>query len=367
MKKLGIIFGGRSDEHEISILSAASVIGAVDGDKYLPVPIGINRKGEWFLIKGDMDDLSTLDDPRLKTLIPHSVKDGAKNTEAESISPGNLRDYIDFAFPVLHGPYGEDGKVQGLFELLDLPYAGCGVTASAIAMDKVFTRDILIRNGLPMCRHILITEDEFSKDPVGIERRIQEELGFPIFVKPANLGSSVGISKVTDAHKLELAMREALQFDDRLIIEEGIDVRELEIGVLGNITAETAAVGEIIPSAEFYDYDAKYRSDGTKLIIPADIHEDISAEIKRLAILAYKALNCEGFARTDFFLDRKSGRILVNEINTIPGFTRFSMFPLLWKEEGVKYTELIERIIGFGYERYFLKNNREANNAERRR
>jgi D-alanine-D-alanine ligase len=358
MRKIGVIFGGKSAEHEISILSAASVIGAIAGTGYEPVAVGVNKEGRWFLIRDSLAGIETPDDPRVKTLIPS----GTGEPGAE-IGPGGISSLFDFAFPVMHGPYGEDGRLQGLLEMLGLPYGGCGVAASAIAMDKLFTRDIWIRAGLPVCRHTALCKRAYAADPAGERGRIGRELGYPVFVKPANLGSSVGISKARDEETLKSAIEQAFLYDARLIAEEGVDGRELEIGVLGNGNPEVSAIGEIVPGAEFYDYDSKYRSNATKLFVPADIPAETVEEIKALALRAYTALNAEGFARVDFFLDRKSGAALLNEINTIPGFTAYSMFPMLWREAGLDYGDLIERIIGLGYERYNAENNRQSNNA----
>ncbi|MDR1571383.1 MAG: D-alanine--D-alanine ligase [Clostridiales Family XIII bacterium] len=361
MIKVGIVFGGQSCEHEISILSAASVAGAIPADRYEARPIGINRKGEWFLIAGGMEGLSGLDDPRIGTLIPADA--AICGGQARHISAGDLPKHIDFAFPVLHGPYGEDGKAQGLFEMLGLPYAGCGVTASAIAMDKIFTKEIWLRAGLPVCAHEPLCEGDYLADPEGELGRLEKAIGFPAFVKPANMGSSVGVSMARDGEGLKRAVEKAFLYDGRLIVEERIDCRELEAGLLGNFGAEVSAVGEIAPAAEFYDYDSKYRDGATRLSIPADIDGGAAARVRALAARAYRALGCEGFARIDFFLERPSGRLLLNEINTIPGFTAYSMFPLLWKEAGLGYPELIERIVGLGYERHNAKNNRGADHA----
>ncbi|MDR2355182.1 MAG: D-alanine--D-alanine ligase [Clostridiales Family XIII bacterium] len=358
MTALGIIFGGKSEEHEVSVLSASSVLGAIDRTKYAPVPIGINKDGRWFLIAEGLAGIEKLDDPRVKTLIPSGAGDARR-----ALNPGDLPALIDFAFPVLHGPYGEDGKIQGLFEMLGLPYGGCGVTASALAMDKIFTRELWLRAGLPVCRHAVLRRCAYAADPAGERDRVARALGYPIFVKPANLGSSVGIGKVRDADALPRAIERAFLYDDRLILEEAVDCRELEVGVLGNAKPAVSAVGEIVPATEFYDYDSKYRSDATKLFIPADVSRETAATTEALAKKAYIALNAAGFARIDFFLDRKSGAVLLNEINTIPGFTAYSMFPLLWREAGVAYEVLIERIIGLGYERYYAENNREPNHA----
>jgi D-alanine-D-alanine ligase len=362
MIRTGIIFGGRSEEHAVSILSASSVLGAIDRTKYEPVPIGIDREGRWFLIAEDPGGIKGLDDPRVETLIPRGA-DAARR----ALNPADLPALIDFAFPVLHGPYGEDGKVQGFFETLGLPYGGCGVAASALAMDKIFTRELWLRAGLPLCRHICLQKRAYATDPAGARARAAREIGYPIFVKPANLGSSVGIGKARGEGALARAIEQAFLYDNRLILEEGVDGRELEIGLLGNGEPAVSAVGEITFEAEFYDYDSKYRGDAAKLHIPADIPPETAETVGALARKAYTALNAEGFARIDFFLDRKSGAVLLNEINTIPGFTAYSMFPLLWREAGVAYEVLIERIIGLGYERYYAKNNRESNHAERGR
>ncbi|MDR1573361.1 MAG: D-alanine--D-alanine ligase [Clostridiales Family XIII bacterium] len=360
MKKIAILFGGRSEEHEISVLSAASVVGAIDRAKYEPVPIGINRAGDWFLIgEGCLRGVRERDDPRIGTLIPA----GRGPISQTPLNPGCLSDLADFAFPVLHGPYGEDGRLQGLLEMLDMPYGGCGVAASAIAMDKVFTKEIWIRAGLPVCRHTVLRRRAYEADPAGERARIERALGYPVFVKPSGLGSSVGVGKARDAGALARVIEEAFSHDDRLIIEEAVDGRELEIGVLGNATPLVSAVGEIVPNAEFYDYDAKYRSGAAKLFIPADIPAETAARVSALAQEAYSVLNAEGFARVDFFLDRKSGAVLLNEINTIPGFTAYSMFPMLWRAAGVAYGDLIERIIGLGYERHHAENHRKPNNA----
>jgi D-alanine-D-alanine ligase len=358
MIRAGIIFGGRSAEHEVSVLSASSLFGAIDRTKYDPVPIGIDKEGRWFLIEAGLECIETLDDPRVKTLIS-----GARR----ALDPGDLPALLDFAFPVLHGPYGEDGRIQGLFEMLDLPYGGCGVAASAVAMDKIFTRELWARAGLPVCRHTVLRRHAYAADPVGERDRVARALGYPIFVKPANLGSSVGIGKASDADALARGIEEAFLYDSRLILEEGLDCRDIEIGVLGNEETAVSAVGEIVPAAEFYDYDSKYRSDATKLFVPADIPPETAAEIGALAQRAYAALNAAGFARIDFFLERKTGAVLLNEINTIPGFTAHSMFPRLWRAAGVSYEGLIERIIGLGYERYHAENNRKPNNAQRGR
>lgn len=345
MKRVAVIFGGRSGEHEISLMSAASVIGALPGDRFRILPVGITKKGEWFRFEGD----------------PADIESGAWERTAEPYAIPDLKKDADIAFPVLHGPFGEDGTIQGLFEMLDLPYCGCGVLASSAAMDKIVSKQLFLAAGLPVCRwetaaaETIRTEEGLRAEAA----RLEEALPYPMFVKPANMGSSVGITKAKNRKELEEALRLAVRYDRRILIEEGIECRELETGVLGNFGARAAAVGEIVPSAEFYDYHAKYFDGGkTKLCIPAELEASVEDEIRKLAVAAYEAIDGAGFARVDFFREKGSGRLFVNEINTIPGFTRFSLFPLLWKQRGLEYPALLERIIELGYERYYAQNNR---------
>lgn len=342
-KRIGIIFGGKSGEYEVSLLSAASVIRATNREKYDLVFIGITKAGNWMIFDGNED----------------AIEDGSWEKSAKPFNPSELKSTIDFALPIMHGPYCEDGKIQGFFEMMDIPYGGCGVLASAVAMDKLLARDVFIKNGLPMCKHVGIFKSEYVDDPEAVASLIEDELGYPAFIKPANMGSSVGISKAHDRKELHKALELAFKHDKRVIAEEFINCRELETGILGNERPEAAAVGEILPSADFYDYTAKYLDGGaSKLCIPAPIPEETANEIREYARRAYSAIDGEGFARVDFFIDKDTGRIYLNEINTIPGFTKFSMFPLLWEAAGVKYADTIERIIELGYERYNAKNKR---------
>ena len=356
MIKLGIIFGGKSDEHEISVLSASSVISAIDKNKYEVIQIAINKAGEWYIITDKMDDIVSLDDDRIRTLIPSERKE---HPGAERLEFGSFRNLIDFAFPVLHGPFGEDGTIQGMFEMLDIPYAGCGVTASALSMDKIFTKEVWLRASLPVCRHKSVNASTLENEEMKkkVYEDIENEIGFPMFIKPANMGSSVGISKALDKQELDRGLKTAFNYDNRVIIEEEIKGRELETAVLGNNIVDAAAVGEIVTTGNFYDYDSKYKG-ASKLFVPADIPDETAEDIRRLAVNAFKALDGSGFSRVDFFLEEGTGKILLNEMNSIPGFTKFSMFPLLWREACVEYGELIERIIELGYERYNTKNNR---------
>ena len=356
MIKLGIVFGGRSGEHEISLLSSASVIRAIDKTRYEVVPIGITKEGRWLLYDGATE----------------KIEDGSWQQEAEAAlakdpekygfalmgtEKGALKTRIDFALPILHGPYGEDGTIQGLFEMIDIPYGGCGVTGSALAMDKILAKTLFEQAGLPQGPYVIAFREEWEQTQAIVIDRVETELLYPVFVKPSNMGSSVGITKAKDRGSLIEAISLAAQFDRRLLIEQGIDCRELETGVLGNYQAKASAVGEILPSAEFYDYKAKYFDGGkSKICIPADIPAQTAQELRSLAVTAYQALDCAGFARVDFFMEKQTGKLFINEINTIPGFTKFSMFPLLWEEAGVAYPELIERIVELGYERYHAKN-----------
>lgn len=343
MDRLGVFFGGRSNEHEISLLSAAAVISAIDRERHELYYFGITRDGSWRHYEGPIE----------------AIADGSWEKTAEEVSVDQVRQMIDFAFPVLHGPYGEDGKIQGLFEMLDLPYAGSGVTGSAIAMDKVAAKQIFLSNGIPTCDFALVTSEALAADPEGETERCDRSLPYPMFVKPANMGSSVGISKVRNKDELKDALVLAARYDRRIIVEEGINCREVETGVIGNVVPEVASVGEIVAKADFYDYTAKYSDDaGTMILVPADIDDETREKVRSIAAKAYLALDCAGFARVDFMIDKVTGAVYVNEINTIPGFTKYSMFPVLWGEAGLPFGELVERIVNYGYERYNAKNNR---------
>ena len=343
MRKIGIIFGGRSGEHEVSLMSAASVISAVDRKKFEVVTIGITREGKWKLYNGPV------------SLIPS----GEWEKTAEDLEFSRLKEIADFMFPVLHGPYGEDGTIQGLFEMLDIPYAGCGVLASALCMDKVSAKKIFEEAGLPTSRYQLVYAEDLDTGMDEIVEKLEDEIPYAMFVKPSNMGSSVGISKAHDRDELKEALLLAAKYDRRIIVEEAVNCREVETGVIGNHTAEVAAVGEITAKKEFYDYKAKYSDDeGTVISVPAQLPKRIYDKIRFLAKEAYRAADCSGFARVDFFVEKNSGEVYINEINTIPGFTRYSMFPMMWEAAGISFTELIERIVDFGYERYSDKNNR---------
>lgn len=352
MVRLGILFGGRSGEHEISLMSATSVIKAINREKFLPVYIGITKEGKWLLYDGPVENI---EDGSWQKIAEAALEADPVKYSITILGAGgkSLKDIIDFALPILHGPYGEDGTIQGLFEMADIPYGGCGVLGSAAAMDKALAKEVFAKENLPICRHLNLFKEEVLEHLDSVIGKVEKYLPYPIFVKPANMGSSVGISKAKNTEELKAALKEAIKYDRRLVLEEGLDCREIETGVLGNYDPKAAAVGEILPSEEFYSYRAKYFDGGqSKICIPADIPAEVTEEIRSIAVEAYKLLDCAGYARVDFFLEKGTDRVYLNEINTIPGFTKYSMFPLLWAEAGVTYPELIERIIELGFERY---------------
>ncbi|MDY2959466.1 MAG: D-alanine--D-alanine ligase family protein [Hornefia sp.] len=340
--RVGIFFGGKSSEHEISLLSAEAVINAIDKEKHQVVLIGITREGQWKFFDGNSGD----------------VADGSWEEKGKPISVNEACEMIDFAFPVLHGPFGEDGRIQGLFETMNIPYAGSGVMSSALCMDKAFAKEIFLQNGIPTVDSLLVTKRLIDEDMELVVRRCQDRFSYPVFVKPANLGSSLGISKAGDKFQLKAALRLAAQYDRRVLVEQGINAREIECAIIGNDQPVTSGVGEISAAHDFYDYEAKYTDEsGTEIHIPADIEESLVERIRAYAERAYRALDCAGFARADFLIDKDSNEIFLSEFNTIPGCTKYSMFPMLWKQQGIDFTEIIERIVRFGYERHHVENN----------
>ena len=351
--RVAVLFGGQSAEHDVSLRSAQTVIGALDPDRYEILPIGVTREGRWL----------TGGDPlrRLAAASPLFAL-GAGDTDAEEVppdavtSPGglpaNLMDEVDVIFPVLHGPMGEDGTVQGMLELAGLPYVGSGVLGSAVAMDKAMSKTVLAQAGLPLVPWRLVARKEWERDAGVVAEAIAELFGFPCFVKPANMGSSVGVVKVHDPSELAAAMGTAARFDRRILVEAAIDARELEVSVLGNDEPVASVAGEIVPCNEFYDYDAKYVDEGSELIVPAELEGKTLVYLQELAIDAFRALDLAGMARVDFFMDRRTDQIYVNEVNTIPGFTSISMYPLLWEATGIPLPELVDRLIGLALERH---------------
>ena len=342
--RVGVIFGGRSGEHEVSIASAASIFKHLDRTLYEPVPIRIEKDGRWALTSKVPTAISAAD------VLKQSATEALQVVEPTAAVS---RSGIDVVFPVLHGTYGEDGTVQGLLELADVPYVGCGVLASAAGMDKAVMKKLLIHHGLPVGPFIAALRHEWERDGAPITRRVRDELKYPVFVKPANLGSSVGISKAKSDGEFEQAMTTALQFDRKVVIEAAVpNAREIECAVLGNDDPEASLPGEVIPSREFYDYEAKYLDDSSQTVIPAPLDDRQTAEIRRLSIEAFKAVECAGMARVDFLLSRDNGQLFVNEVNTIPGFTTISMYPKMWEATGLPYPRLLERLIQLAMERH---------------
>jgi D-alanine-D-alanine ligase len=342
--RVGVIFGGRSGEHEVSIASAASIFKHLDRTLYEPVPIRIEKDGRWALTS------------RVPTAI--SAADVLKQAGTEALqmvepTAAVSRSGVDVVFPVLHGTYGEDGTVQGLLELADVPYVGCGVLASAAGMDKAVMKKLFIHHGLPVGPFTVALRHEWERDASAINGRVRGELKYPVFVKPANLGSSVGISKAKSDDDFRQAMAVALEFDRKVVIEAAVpNAREIECAVLGNDDPEASVPGEVIPSREFYDYEAKYLDDSSQTLIPAPLDERQTADIRRLSIEAFKAVECTGMARVDFLLSRDTGALFVNEVNTIPGFTTISMYPKMWEATGLPYPRLLERLIQLALERH---------------
>jgi D-alanine-D-alanine ligase len=352
--RVGVIFGGRSGEHEVSLASARSVMAAMNKEKYEVVPIGITKSGRWIArgdpmaaleagISGAEQPMALLGDPTEKGLIPLEGSHEVANS-------GRIE--VDVIFPVLHGPYGEDGTVQGLLELADIPYVGAGVLGSALGMDKAVMKDVFKAHGLPLVESLVYLRRDLDQEQERIEEETERTLGYPCFVKPANLGSSVGVSKVHDRTELGPALILAAAYDRKIVVEQGIDAREIECSVLGNDSPIASIPGEVIPCNEFYDYDAKYIDDESELIIPADLPDVLTQQVRRLAVEAFLAVDCAGMARVDFLVDRKTMHVYVNELNTIPGFTSISMYPKLWEASGLPYPELIDRLIDLAIERH---------------
>ncbi len=349
---MGLLFGGRSGEHEVSLTSATSVLQALDPAKYEVVPIGITRQGRW-LVGSAADRLLPAVLEKGKPVTASVAPVGPQLIALNSAPPaaGERERELDVIFPVLHGTFGEDGTVQGLLELAGIPYVGAGVLASAAGMDKDVMKRLFRDAGLPVVKWVLIRREEWEQDPARAHKLIQKEIRYPLFVKPANLGSSVGISKVRNARQLPRAMHLAAQYDRKILVEKAVDGREIECSVLGNDRPEASLPGEVIPVNEFYDYEAKYVKEGSELIIPAQLTPRQTRRVRELAVRAFQAIDCAGMARVDFLLDRKSGKIFVNEINTIPGFTPISMYPKLWEASGLPYAQLLDRLIELALER----------------
>jgi D-alanine-D-alanine ligase len=386
MKKLrvGVLFGGRSGEHEVSLLSAASVVNAIDKSKYEVVPIGITKDGRW-LTAGDAERLlsgqheekhlragdpdatpgaAVLASGQAVVVPPEPVHRGTNTltpfqTDANALTrrASDRAINVDVIFPVLHGTFGEDGTIQGLLELADIPYVGAGVLGSAAGMDKDVMKALFRAAGLPIVKHVTILRGDWDADPKKAQKSVDRQLKYPVFVKPANLGSSVGISKARAKKELGPAIYEAAKFDRKIVIEQGVGgakskAREIECSVLGNDRPQASVPGEIVPVKEFYDYSAKYLDEGSELIIPAKLTKAEVKKVREVAIRAFQAVDCSGLARVDFLMDPKTRKLYVNEINTMPGFTAISMYPKLWAASGLGYPDLIDRLIQLGIERH---------------
>jgi D-alanine-D-alanine ligase len=357
--RVGILFGGQSGEHEVSLTSAQGIMKAIDKDKYQVVPIGITKNGHWMVGGDPMKALRTTAD--IPAALAARVADEmeALQTVLVPLDPGHsplstvsAPLELDVIFPVLHGPYGEDGTVQGLLELTGLPYVGAGVTASAVGMDKAIAKDVFRTHDLPVLSYRVVLRADWEADPTSLVTDCEAVLRYPMFTKPANLGSSVGVSKARTRDELIAGIDEAARFDRKLIVEQGIEAREIEVSVLGNEDPIASVPGEIIPSREFYSYAAKYIDDASDLLIPAPIDNKQTEQVRQLAIKAYKAVDCAGMARVDFLMDKVTNKIWLNELNTIPGFTPISMYPKLWEATGISYTELIDRLIQLALQRH---------------
>ncbi len=377
MKRLrvGVLYGGRSGEHEVSLASAAAVFGNLDRTRYEPVPIRIDKDGRWGLAErpplttsaGEVIEQARLEAGR-PTRAGREVHLVAHPSDATIVSIDRTQDSdegghamvtsvnLDVIFPVLHGPYGEDGTIQGLLELANVPYVGAGVLASAVGMDKGMMKVVFAAHGLPVGAYTVIRKSDWIANRSPIIETIERELGYPVFVKPANLGSSVGISKAKERTSLGEAMDLAASFDRRIIIEAAVpDAREIECAVLGNDEPTASVPGEIIPSREFYDYEAKYLDEGSKTVIPADLPPELAERVRQLSVEAFRAIDGAGMARVDFLLSRQDGALYVNEVNTIPGFTTISMYSKMWAASGVSYAELLDRLIALAIDRHTAK------------
>lgn len=360
--RVGLVFGGRSGEHEVSLASAQAVQANLDPEKYEVVPIGITKTGSWLLgteprllqaaeqqayaahdsgMPNHTTAVTLTGDPSVRRLIPIQSGPDLGNQGA-----------LDVIFPVMHGTYGEDGSLQGLLDMANVPYVGCGVLGAALGMDKEKMKMVFESAGLPNVAYIVFRRNEWERTPTTLMERIEQRLSYPVFVKPVNLGSSVGITKAHNRQELEHAINVAAEFDRKIIVEQGINCREFECAVLGNDEPLASVVGEIVSSNEFYDYRAKYIDGKSRAIIPADLPQEIAEEMRRQAIAAFTALDLNGLSRVDFFLEHETNKIYLNEVNTMPGFTEISMYPKLWEASGLSYPQLLDRMIELAIERH---------------
>lgn len=365
-RRVVVLFGGRSAEHEISCISARSVMDALDPERYEAVPIGITKDGTWHLMPGGPPALPS-GSAELPVVTDSAGREVALDQEPGSsalVAEDGSRTEVDVVFPVMHGPFGEDGAMQGMLELAGIPYVGAGVLGSAIGMDKAVQKVLFRAAGLAVVPHEVVPEREWEEDPEGVEARA-EHLGYPLFAKPATLGSSVGVTKVHGPGELRAGLEEAFRYARKALLERSVEgAREIECAVLGNDDPVASVAGEIVPAHEFYSYEAKYLDEqGAELIVPADLPTETMEEVQRMAVAAFRAIDCAGMARVDFFL--RNGELFVNEINTIPGFTSISMYPKLWEASGLSYPELIDRLVELALERHALERKKGTGGSER--
>lgn len=356
-KTVAVLFGGQSFEHEVSRVSAQSVLENLDTEKYNIIPIGITKEGKWIRYEGEYSDIGS---GKWEAIVLKDLKNKPEfSSAANSCGYSTIRDFllefgknIDIIFPVLHGSNGEDGTIQGLLELAGIPYVGCGVLASAVGMDKATSKILFESAGLPQAKYLLVIRSEINENIRNIQKLTEEKIGYPCFVKPSNAGSSVGVSKVNGSDDLLEALLNAGKYDRRILIEEFINGREIECAVLGNDSPVASTVGEVVPCNEFYDYKAKYIDNASEIIIPAQLEEQTVQLIRNYAVEAFKVLDCSGLARVDFFVEKNTSSVYINEINTMPGFTGISMYPKLWEACGIPYRELLDRLINFAFMRF---------------
>jgi D-alanine-D-alanine ligase len=353
--KVGVVFGGRSAEHEVSLVSATSIMNSLDKNKYEIIPIAITAEGKWLSSADSMKLLKekspTANQPE-QILLPNPQHKGLVNTSAWV----RQTKAVDVIFPALHGTYGEDGTIQGLFELADIPYVGAGVLGSAVGMDKVVQKELLKHADIPTAPSVWFTSSEFKNNQIITIQKIEKSLDYPLFIKPPNAGSSIGITKAHNRKELIAGMELAAQYDRKILVEAAIkNAREIECSVLGNDTPGASVPGEIVSSNEFYDYDAKYVDGKSRAVIPAKLSPSVTKKVQAYAVQAFKVLDCAGMARVDFLVTKKTNKIFLNEINTIPGFTSISMYPKLWEASGVPYSALLDRLIELALERHAAK------------
>ncbi len=357
-----VVFGGRSGEHEVSLMSSASILRSINKEKYNVITVGITKDGNWKHHDGTIDEIESGEWEGVPNLLAEKAEKSAtimpKATGEGVLAIGDGRmEKIDVVFPVLHGPMGEDGTIQGLLEMMNIPYVGAGVLASSVAMDKAVAKKLFQAEGLPQADFIVLYRRKYDDDKEKYIELIEARFGYPVFVKPANLGSSVGISKAKNQQQLQEAIALAAKYDRKIVIEEFINAREIECSVLGNDDPIASLPAEIIPSHEFYDYQDKYFDGKSQYAIPPDLPEELIKQVREMAVRAYRLIDCTGLARIDFFVEKGTNRILLNEINTMPGFTKISMYPKMWEVTGISYETLIDKLIELAIERFEEKNN----------